>query len=90
MLTTLNAIRAHSPCATGWSKLLRYLGKTGADDEPLLITTILDSNGVEDALWCLRAVEGYREIDAKHARGLYNAYNAVRRREGGTPEVEKC
>ena len=63
MKTTLNAIRNHSPCAEGWEKLLEHLGKTKADDEPLAITTILDSNGIDDALWCLRAVEGYdREI----------------------------
>jgi hypothetical protein len=54
--TTLNAIRAHRPCADGWSKLLRHLGKTAADDEPLALVTILDSNGLDDALWCLRAM----------------------------------
>jgi len=59
MQTTLNKIRAHQPCKTGWEKLLKNLGKTRADDEPLLITTILDSNGLDDALWCLRAVEGH-------------------------------
>lgn len=57
--TTLNKIRAHSPCADGWAKLLRHLGKTEADDEPLALATILDSNGLDDALWCLRAVDGY-------------------------------
>lgn len=63
MQTTLNAIRAHSPCSEGWRKLLAHLGKTQADDEPLAITTILDSNGLDDALWCLRAVTGHdREI----------------------------
>ena len=63
MKTTLNAIRAHGPCADGWAKLLRYLGKTQADDEPLSIVTVLDSNGLDDALWCLRAVTGHdREI----------------------------
>lgn len=63
MKTTLNKIRAHSPCADGWEKLLKHLGKTQADDEPLSILTILDSNGLNDALWCLRAVEGKdREI----------------------------
>ena len=63
MKTTLNKIREHSPCYYGWEKLLKHLGKTKADDEPLGITTILDSNGFEDALWCLRAVEGHdREI----------------------------
>ena len=63
MKTTLNAIRAHRPCPDGWAKLLRHLGKTAADDAPLNITTILDSNGLYDALWCLRAVTGRdREI----------------------------
>ena len=63
MKTTLNKIREHQPCPDGWQELLTYLGKTKADDEPLSIATILDSNGLDDALWCLRAVEGYdREI----------------------------
>jgi hypothetical protein len=59
MKTTLNAIRAHQPCSDGWKKLLQHLGKTEADDEPLSIKTILNSNGLDDALWCLRAVDGY-------------------------------
>ena len=63
MKTTLNAIRKHRPCESGWRKLLKNLGKTQADDDPLSIVTILDSNGLDDALWCLRAVEGHdREI----------------------------
>ena len=63
MKTTLNAIREHGPCEDGWRKLLSHLGKTKADDETLSIVTILDSNGFDDALWCLRAVEGNdREI----------------------------
>lgn len=53
--TTLNEIRAHQPCRDGWEKLLSHLGKTKADDEPLSLLTILDSNGLDDALWCLRA-----------------------------------
>ena len=61
MNTTLNKIREHSPCADGWEKLLRTLGKTKADDEPLSLITILDSNGLDDALWCLRAVDGYEK-----------------------------
>ena len=57
MITTLNKIRDHTPCTEGWKKLLLTLGKTKADDEPLSILTILNSNGLDDALWCLRAVE---------------------------------
>jgi len=63
MKTTLNKIRTKKPCAYGWQKLLAYLGKRKADDEALSIITILDSNGLDDALWCLRAVENHdREI----------------------------
>ena len=61
--TTLRQIRQHEPCADGWRTLLSSLGKTGADDEPLPLTTILRSNGLDDALWCLRTITGYdREI----------------------------
>jgi hypothetical protein len=39
------------------------LGKSGPDDEPIRIIDILDALGLDDALWCLRAVEGRdREI----------------------------
>jgi len=54
--TTLNKIRAHSPCEEGWEKLLKHLGKTKADNEPLPLLTILESNGMDDTLWCLRSV----------------------------------
>ena len=52
--TTLNAIRAKSPCADGWKKLLAHLGKVQADDEPLHLLTILDSNGLCDTLWVMQ------------------------------------
>ena len=58
MQTTLNKIKEHSPCEDGWKKLLNYLGKTQADDEPLELRTILESNGLDDTIWALRAVEG--------------------------------
>ena len=61
LTTTLNRIRAHRPCAEGWTKLLSYLGKATADDEPLSFETILASNGLDDALWFLRA-------EPQHAR----------------------
>ena len=63
MKTTLNKIQTHSPCEDGWDKLLLHLSKTSVDDEPLDLLTILDSNGLEDTLWALRAVNGYdREL----------------------------
>ena len=51
--TTLSAIRKHRPCEPGWEKLLASLGKTKADNQPLQMVTILKSNGLRDALWCL-------------------------------------
>ena len=57
--TTLNRIRAHSPCQEGWEKLLNHLGKTKADDEPLPYAIIVTSNGMNDALWCCRAEPQY-------------------------------
>jgi hypothetical protein len=59
MKTTLNKIRLHSPCTSGWTKLLKHLNKTCADDVELDLITILESNGLDDALWCLRAVDGF-------------------------------
>jgi len=58
MQTTLNKIKLHSPCKDGWEKLLNHLNKTQSDDEPLELRTILESNGLDDTIWALRAVEG--------------------------------
>jgi len=59
MKTTLNAIRAKRPCVDSWKKLLRHLGKTRADNQPLSILTILDVLPLGDALLCLRGVKGH-------------------------------
>lgn len=102
MQTTLNQIRKHSPCVSGWEKLLKYLGKTMADDEPLSITTIIDSNGVDDAIWCLRAVEGHdkeirlfavwcaRQVQhlLKDQRSLYAIDTAERYANGEATDAE--
>lgn len=64
--TTLNAIRTHFPCEDGWEKLLKHLGKTRADDEPLKFSTILESNGVVDAIWCLRSLSGEHAPEIRH------------------------
>ncbi len=39
--------------------MLAHLGKTKGDDEPLSIATVLEANGIADAIWCLLAVEGH-------------------------------
>ena len=57
--TTLNRIKAHSPCSEGWEKLLKGLGKTQADDEPLAYVSIVEINGIDDALWACRVEPQY-------------------------------
>ena len=43
--------------------MLKSLGKIKADEEPLCLSVILQSNGLDDALWALRCLEGAdREI----------------------------
>jgi hypothetical protein len=59
MKTTLNKIKEQSPCEEGWIKLLTFLNKIKADDEPLELKTILESNGTFDTIWALRTVESY-------------------------------
>ena len=54
--TTLKKIRKRAPCEDGWERLLKHLGKTKADDEELAFVEILKSNGINDAVWCLRTL----------------------------------
>lgn len=57
--TTLNRIRAHGPCPDGWGSLLKGLGKTKPDDEPLPYARIVEINGLDDALWCCQVEPHY-------------------------------
>jgi len=66
--TTLNKIRAHSLRQDGWKKLLAHLGKTAVDDQALTLKIILESNGLDDALWCLRASDATEFEMRKFAR----------------------
>ena len=67
MTTTLRKIRAADPCGmrledgqrVGYLKLRHHLGRGYGDDTPVDIATIIDSNGLDYALWCLCAVDGH-------------------------------
>ncbi len=52
---TLNKIRAHSPCESGWKKLLKAKAGVGMDAE-FPLSDVLDSNGLHETLWCLRCL----------------------------------
>ena len=57
LTTTLNKIRDFSPCTSGWKKLLSHVGTDFDPDAEINLLTVLESNGVEDMLWTLRATE---------------------------------
>jgi hypothetical protein len=57
LTTTFNLLREKNACTEGYGKLAKHLTNVeayGADTEINLLT-ILDSNGFDDAVWCLRA-----------------------------------
>ena len=64
LCTTLADIRNASPCHDGWRKLLKHVGDMD-HAAPLPFTTILESNGLDDALWCLKALPSEWEGEAR-------------------------
>ena len=59
MTTTLNRIWACNPCDEGKERALRTAGKDAPDDEPITYQQIVESVGLDDALWCCRAEPQY-------------------------------
>ena len=57
LTTTFELLRKASACESGYKKLAKALGgiKTYGADTEINLLTILESNGLDDALWCLRA-----------------------------------
>lgn len=62
MKTTFKTIKKHKPCKSGWKNLLESCAPKDLNEE-ITIRQILESNGIKDAVWALRAVSGHeREI----------------------------
>ena len=53
--TTLQLLHDRQACAEGYRKLVKHLGRGWKKDKPIPLSAILESNGLDDALWCLRA-----------------------------------
>lgn len=53
---TLEALRACNPCREGWRRLVQSLPATTEASTPFPFLHILDSNGIPDTLWGLRAL----------------------------------
>ena len=68
---TLSALRKAGACVDGYNRLVRTLQGLGfteddawrknrlrfVHEDPISIRTILDSNGIDDALWALRCID---------------------------------
>ena len=55
--TTLELCKKHGACESGYKKLAKAVGgvtKYGKST-PIALTTVLESNGIEDCLWAFRA-----------------------------------
>jgi hypothetical protein len=52
---TLGDIRAHRPCEPGWDKLVASCG-TDDPGHTVSLIDILDSNGIDDAIWAVRCL----------------------------------
>ena len=66
--TTLAKIRAARPCGleigstSGYQLLSKTLGKDYGDDTPITVAQIIESNGLDDALWCLRTMPEHNNL----------------------------
>ena len=65
---TLAEIKKCSPCAPGWSKVLKANGRDNADlNKRFPVSSILDSNGLNDTLWVLSRLPEYNVLCRKFA-----------------------
>jgi len=57
MTTTFARLKQAGACTSGYRTLAKHLGSVEeyGEDKEINLLTILDSNGLDDALWCLRA-----------------------------------
>ena len=65
---TLAQIKKHSPLDWVWSRVLKANGGYNADlNKPFPVSSILDSNGLDDTLWVLGCLPKYNVLWRKFA-----------------------
>ena len=57
LTTTLDLLREHQACTEGYRTLVKHIGADYPHDKPINLLTVLDSNGVQDMMWCLRTTQ---------------------------------
>jgi hypothetical protein len=65
---TLKQIKDNVPCTDGWVKVLKANGGLKADyNKPFPLSSILDSNDLDDTLWCLDLFPEHNNLWRKYA-----------------------
>ena len=80
MELTLNKIRncKGKPCKDSWKELLTSFNKTKADDTAVSMSHLLESNGVNDALWVIyNCIEGESGKKSKMIHELAKLAKAI-------------
>jgi hypothetical protein len=69
LTTTLNLCKQNNACRTGYDTLVAFLGPDYGMDKPINLVTILESNGIKDTIWALRATKQ----DSKYISRMFAA-----------------
>lgn len=68
VMITLRQIKDYDPCASGWKKVLAANGGVNADlDAEFELSSIIDSNDLDDCLWALQCRPEYQHLYRKFA-----------------------
>src|SRR3990167_8105939 len=96
--TTFSRLFGAGACTIGYRRLARSLGgiRVYGKDAPIPLSHIVESNGLQDALWCLRAVVPGEEAEALRVSRLLALECAERvlpvyeRQYPNDPRVRDC
>src|ERR1035437_8284248 len=69
LTTRLNLCKQNNACRTGYDTLLAFLGPDYGMDKPINLVAILESNGIKDTIWALRATKQ----DSKYISRMFAA-----------------
>lgn len=69
--TTLRLLRDHGACSARYAHLVTALGTDWTDDAAVPLERILDTNGIDDALWALRATPPEQDAERDRLARLF-------------------
>ena len=67
IFTTLKKLEENNACRDRYNFLVAALGEDYGAETPIPVSQILKTNGLNDAIWALRAADGGKEIAVKFA-----------------------